>query len=235
MNKRRKTIIIMNKARTNRRRSPEENNYVTRGLVKHFDGINNTGSGYSESSDIFKDLVGNNDGKLIGVPVWVENGLKLSGDDPLLKVEFRGDITSDYTISCVHQIDKMTTHPRLWGDPVFPSCFINSNTRRYSNFSSGRDAPFEPFTLAQMGVKTQVTIRYSQETRIAELFIKGVKVAELDNVPIPRSVPTAYLGNNAAANRGLDGVIYNNLYYGLALTDSEIMSNYLVDKERFGI
>ena len=63
----------------------DEPQYVTDGLVLHYDAINNTGEGHNSSTTTWKDLSGNgNDGTLSTSPTtsnfyWEDNSITISG------------------------------------------------------------------------------------------------------------------------------------------------------------
>ena len=60
---------------------PDETSYVQDGLIMHFDGINNTGNGHSNTATTWKDLSGKtNNGTLNGCK-WGENCLEFDGID----------------------------------------------------------------------------------------------------------------------------------------------------------
>ena len=72
-----------------------ETDYVTEGLIAHYDVINNTGNGYSNTTTTWKDLSGNgNDATLIGFDStsgWQENYIKFDGiDDYALSINNLG-------------------------------------------------------------------------------------------------------------------------------------------------
>ncbi len=57
--------------------SVTEKTYIKNGLILYLDGINNTGSGHSNTSTIWKDLSGNNNNGTITGATWKSTGLSL--------------------------------------------------------------------------------------------------------------------------------------------------------------
>ena len=95
-----------------------ERKYIPHGLVQHYDALNNTGSGYDPLAVVWKDLAGTNDGTLQLGGTWIGNALQFNGNN---RVRFNGEITDDYTIMATMSIVKSGTHPRLFGDPRYPT------------------------------------------------------------------------------------------------------------------
>jgi len=92
--------------------------YVQDGLMLHYDGINNTGNGHSETTDTWKDLSGNgNDGTLKGTNYLEESGwksdcLKMDGIDDWVDTGLDGKTTftpqDDFTMSIVFDFNTLT-------------------------------------------------------------------------------------------------------------------------------
>ena len=210
--------------------------YVSSQLALHYDGINNTGTGHSNNPTVWKDLVGNNDGQLIGTTAWDDKGLTFNGTNT--KVQFVGNINSTYTISIM--VDPILTgqHPRLVGEDSgsnnFPAIYLySSNGYRLAVYGHGKDSQFPGSNIPVAGEKTIVTMTYSMNA--IKLYVNGVYISEVSSTSLPASSAKAYLGANSTTTRYLKGKIYNFLVYDRALTQEEIEHNVMVDRFRYGI
>ena len=109
----------------------QKNEYDKSGLVLWYDGINNTGTGNTDSSSTtWKDLVGTNDGTLLNFDKtsdsgWNNKGLLFDGVND--KVQFIGNITDNYTISLLVQPTQYkNSYPRIIAENPFPSIYLIS-------------------------------------------------------------------------------------------------------------
>ena len=88
---------------------------MTSGLVQHYDGINNTRAGHSNTTTVWEDLIGNNTGtvkdKANASPIWEDGCLQLNGND---RVYYSGDISPQYTIMGTMSLWRTSMlHPRF--------------------------------------------------------------------------------------------------------------------------
>jgi len=221
-----------------------ERELIKPGLVQHYDAINNTGSGHNSSATTWKDLVGTNDGTLqLGVN-WLPNSLNFTAG----RVQFNGALTTSFTLMSTMSIEKTGTHPRWTADPQYPTIYHHTNAGAQNMYAFGW------YSLAGGGLTTyddtfnarpqavlppdneiyHIAVRYDENTRIAELFLNGTKVAQTTRpVWSGQSVVTAYLGGNATTTRFMTGTISDYLRYDRPLEDWEIHHNSLVSLKRF--
>jgi hypothetical protein len=225
-----------------------ELDYVTDGLVQHYDAINNTGSGHDPLAVVWKDLVGNNDGTLQLGGDWINgNTLRFNGNN---RVRFDGKITDDYTIMATMSIVKSGTHPRLFGDPRYPTVYFHTNAGAgneyafafYSTAYGGTASFDDVFNTRSTAVIPEANTSYhvairstgSDGSAKVELFVNGIKVGETTRgVPAVLNTTNAYLGGNNATNRFLTGTISNFMRYDRVLSDDEVYNNAIIDLNRF--
>lgn len=227
-----------------------EREYITNGLVHHYDAINNTGSGHNPLATVWKDLVGTNDGALQFGGDWIGgDSLRFNGNN---RVMFNGAITSDYTIMTTMSLVKSGTHPRLFGDPRFPTVYFHTNAGTsilyafafYSLQAGGVVTYDDTFNTRPTAVVPQANTRMHVAIRSTgsggparvELFVNGIKVGETTReVPAVANTANAYLGGNSTTTRFFNGTMSNFMRFDRALSDYEIHNNALVDKLRYNI
>ena len=98
---------------------------MTNGLVQHYDGINNTSAGHSNTTTVWEDLIGNNTG-VVKIDDWDSDCLQFNGNN---RVSYRGDITNQYTIMGVFSYQKVLTsqYPRIIDGNKYPGLYIFNN------------------------------------------------------------------------------------------------------------
>jgi len=205
-----------------------ENNYVTNGLLLLYDGRNNSGQGYRDNVDTWTDLVGSNDGTLMGGATWHNGYLEFDGIDD--KVKFKGDLPPIYTITVTFEADftNMTSWTRLFSENPFPTLYVNyvSGVRTLRMYGHGLDLIFPDFTLTED--KFQATMMYDGSS--LWLYINGQYVSTLKTTANAQSVLTAYLGGRGLDNlRQFKGKMYNFMMYDRMLSPAEIKKNSDVD------
>ena len=210
--------------------------YVKNALELHYDGINNTGAGYSATPAVWKDLVGNNNGTFIGTTTWDGKGLGFNGTNT--KVSFKGDITNEYTMSVVILPVLTGQYPRLIGEAsgntVFPGIYLHSvNGYKLGLYGHKIDSIYSNNSATPSTTeRTSIVVTYSGG--VSKLYVNGEYIGELNVPSSVTSQTTAYLGANGASNRYYTGKMYSFLRYSKVLTADEIKHNYDVDELRFG-
>ena len=208
-----------------------ENSAIKDGLVLHYDGINNTGSGHSNSTNTWKDLKGNNDGTLLNNPTWDSNKLIFDGLDD--KVTFVGDITNTYSMVITIKPTLDGTHPRLTSEIPFPSIYLNSNTSyKVSFYGHGLDTAFSPSRSPSASNPTYMVVTFDGNK--LTMYQNGSYIGELTSVTSQESVPIAALGGRISdLLRQYKGEIYDFMIYNRALTQEEIRFSSITNSYRF--
>jgi|GEM_PF-890445 hypothetical protein len=199
--------------------------YSNDGLLLFYDGVNNTGLGHSSSTNTWRDLVGTNDGNLMGNPTWGRNGLNFDGVDD--KVKFVGDITQRYTILATFDADLTFSgsYPRIYAEEPFPSLYIRAGALYL--YGHGQDALF-PNSKNEGLIHSAMVFNGSNVT----LYINGVLAGSVATTSLPASVVDAFLGGRANNNRQFKGSIHDFLIYDHALTPAEVDDAYKIQMSK---
>ena len=197
--------------------------YIKDGLILLYDGDNNSEQGNKSDAVIWKDLIGSNDGVLMGDPVWGSDNLIFDGVND--RVKFKGDIPQRYTIISTFYTDPTSTtnYQRIYAETPFPSLYIDraQTPRILGIFGHGVDQRFPSSGFSGI-VQTAMTFDGTQ----ISLYINGKYVSSVPSTTNPTSILEAYLGGRAALDRQLKGNIYNFMIYDRVLTPNEIEENH---------
>ena len=228
-----------------------EKKYIQNGLQLHYDAINNTGNGHSESTDVWRDLSENhNDGILNGGPTWEQNCLILDGTNDWVNC---GEQNSDYQTIIVtfsaNAINTGTYNTCIVGnwDSGGGGVMITPSSRRISAdfdiYNEDRDYGYQIISSndeAQLQKIYSVTISYDgqNETMYLNGNIINSKNAE-GKIKKPINSTIYALGVNPTGSNPqqewFTGKIYSVALYNRALTEDEVLYNYEIDKIRYGI
>lgn len=223
--------------------------YVKYGLLLHYDGINNTGNGHSNSTTVWKDLSGHgNDGTLKNfrdneLSKWLDNGLLFDGINDWVNIS---EINyPNITLQVVVEYNEK---------PQAEQCVLVN----YENGGYGISIDSKSYTKFQVRINENNSYQWINNGVVSELnkkmFFSGTydgsrlainkddKVSEKivsGTIKYPNNVKMV-LGANPGINdnvtRGyLKGKIYSVRIYNRALTEDETKHNYNIDKARFGI
>lgn len=221
--------------------------YVSNGLVLHYDAINNTGSGHNSSTTTWKDLSGNgNDGTLSNTPnnnrfYWENNSLTVSGnssgygqyyvDTPL---NLSGnERTYIYTIDA----SNLSEPSVIWSEANSSNLYGMFN--RY-NFVCNRGANSNQdnrytYSFNRTGIYSYAISLSSDEMKF---YQNGVLVSTVSNtvgLTCQNNIRLLASRYTNEYNQNVNNLkLYNFMAYERALTDNEIQQNYNIDKERYG-
>jgi hypothetical protein len=204
--------------------------YISDGLVQHYDTMKNNGVSYDPLVSTWTDLSGNNDGTIEN-GVWTERALQFDGT---ARVKFEGVITPNYTIMGTFlRYSTQNAHPRLFGENPYPTMYLTTASYRYSIYGQGVDTTFLPITVMPANKYVHLAIRYDSSAKLIELFEDGIKVAERPVSSDAIYTQYAYLGSRNTSDRYLQGEICNFMRYNRVLSDEEIVNNFLIDREKY--
>jgi len=213
-------------------------NYIRDGLVLHFDGIDNEGTGvHNSNATKWIDLIGGIETILTSV-TWTDNALLFNGNNSRVTYNPLKSTASmpEYTISVVAKARKQGTHPRFFAEVQFPTLYAHSsNGYAYGYYGQGLDTTFKPEIVISEN-REVVTIRKRADSRRIELFRNGELLSSVtlsNNGQEAQWKSTQVIGNRDDHTRGLYGEISDLKVYTAALTDEQIMQNYLVDRKRY--
>lgn len=223
-------------------REAQEQQYVTEGLILHYDGINNTGNGHSTTTATWKDLSGNdNDGTLSKTPnssdfYWEEDHLTVSNANVELGVYIDTPINlnqKERTIS--YTIDASNLSGSIWGDTT------DSNTSglfNYYNFIANRGTSSNlqdriQYTFNKSGIYHYTVTLSSNEMKFyenGELVTSVPNTTGLATTNNLRILAAYYYDQNATNLK-----MYNFMVYDRALNQSEIQQNFQIIQKRFNV
>ena len=200
------------------------------GLVLHYDAINNTGSGHSNSTLVWKDLIGNNNGNLVSGPSWGDNKLTFDGIDD--KVSYRGDITPEYSIAITIKPVLSGNYPRLFAEYTYPTVYLHSvNSYQFGFYSPTADRVFSPSLTPSTTKYTYVVLTYAAGK--ATLYVDGAEIGFVNSSGAPVQQALAYIGGRSSNDRQYKGEITNYMIYNRVLTSREIFYANMYNQERY--
>jgi len=208
--------------------------HTQRGILTHFDGIDNTAQGVHDPSAVtWMDKAHGAIATLQDI-TWQDNGAVFGRNEA--KVLYTGKQLSDYTIISTHRIDQFIgSHPRIWGDNPYPSLYLQSNHNyAYGFYGQGKDTVFPGRFVPPLGKLIQAALRFSGTT--VELIFNGIKIDEITGVTGAIGLPAPiYLGSRSDNTRTLRGAIYEHLVYDRALSDAEMLYDFEVSQLSYGV
>lgn len=216
--------------------------YTTDGVIAYYDAQNNTGTGHTDTTSIWKDLSGNrNDAKLINLELdktnntWMKKALNIDyPEDKHVVYPIQLPKSSSISIEMVitqisYENITMLAADTSWSS--FCSHTYNNDGSIYigGNFNASAKNRFTPTEInykLPLNKPVLLTYTYNVDTKIARVYINGEKKAEKVYVTDSEAIKsfTTYAGQYHRVS------IYNK-----ELTQEEITNNYEVDKERFDI
>lgn len=231
--------------------------YVSDGLILHYDGIDNTGNGHDSTATIWKDLSGNgNDGNIYG-GVWNESNIQLNGSGNYIQPKLN-KLEGDYTIEILANTISLVN-----SSTYAPLYMINkqnwtSNTQTIATASTilwwGTDNNIcNRFLVSGVGTikYSEVSAGYSNIEQKDKLFTVN-KTNEKINVYVGSSKNgeitdsdfmarfnfydfNLVIGQSAENWGEMKQNVDSFRIYNRALSADEIANNYTVDKARFNI
>lgn len=209
--------------------------YVQQGLILHYDGINNTGSGHSSTATTWKDLSGNGNDATITGGTWNQNHLTFTQSKEQNGVITNSNFPIDFnnTFNIVFSLSSVNSVEPLFGARTSTTdgmmLFNYSNNNKLTLDTKGSESRIELGDRLSANRKYNLTVTFSGTT--VKLFIDG----QFENMytftdaslNFPLTIFTAGTRENSL------GDIYSVKIYNRALTDAEILQNYNVDNEKY--
>lgn len=221
--------------------------YVQDGLQLHYDALNNTGNGHSDTTDTWRDLSPNhNDGVIeFGNGMWETNSLVLDGsrtgvfvDDNLVDL-----FKEDNTIQILLEIDEEGTRDIFVGNyntehAINYEKYGDGNLFRHYIDAGGNDIRTCSDTM-KIGEIQILTWKWNKGQNTIEIYQDN---RQITNFTANRIGAYSYDWNNAWFGRDsrtgetcLKGKIFSIRVYNKLLSQEEINQNYQVDVIRYGI
>ncbi len=220
--------------------------YVTDGLILHYDGINNTGNGHSDTATTWKDLSGNEDeGNLINFNYtttsgWKENGLKLDGINDLVKTsgknqfsKFKKGVPFSYGVTFKTQELNSTwcgiiSNMNSWGNGGFNISYgtaqgiaLGMGTYVNSGINSSKNTNYNVYGTYD-GTKFKIYVNGELKNTVEYSLLSGQDILQIGCF---YTIPSLLS----------DAIINNVFFYNRALTQQEINTNYKIDKLKYDI
>ena len=239
--------------------------YITDSLIAHYDGINNTGNGHSNTANVWKDISGNNnDMTLQGFDEksgWISDGIELDGVDDYLigknplydrsSLDVTVEVISEKTTSqygSVVNFSSITNKEdrlNLWGSTLDDGTNRCYSVYMYRNF--GHNISPDKLNLNQLN-----SISYGSNAENMQFFLY-LNGREEGKQQIPEGTDTSwkndelYFGRDWLSAVTSTGEIVEGLHYyfagkiksvriyGRDLSQEEIENNYKIDNYRYKI
>ena len=201
--------------------------YVQDGLVLLLDGIRNTRSGHSTSTNVWEDLSGNNYDVTMKNITINENNMYFSGDTSIMYSSNNIDAVSVEMVLELEESPQGEQYIASFGS-LYKILAWSPNVK---GFSLGHGK--KRYLVENLYKKNSISVQYSPDA----MYLNSKKL-ENSVVSTSWSAVPKYPFMISAYSSGyykLKGKIYSIRVYNRALTQDEINHNYQMDKKRFGI
>ena len=213
--------------------------YVQDGLVLLLDGIRNTRSGHSTSTNVWEDLSGNNYDYTLNDIKINDNNIYFKGtsDSYALRKENLSEIFGNtlYDDRTIEIVVKDTSDSHIW------ICGNSSSRKAIGIYVGTLNVSISPdnvstFTLKSSALKVNnYSILHKKEGEIC-VYQNDEQLVKTNNLNCwNHSGEVSYIGNSSTNGTPLNGEIYSIRVYNRILTEKEINHNYQIDKKKFGI
>ena len=200
--------------------------YVQDGLVLLLDGIRNTRSGHSISTNVWEDLSGNNYDVTMKNITINENNMYFSGDTSIMYSENNINAVS---VEMVLELEESPSGSQYIAS--FGSLYkILAWSPNVKGFSLGHGK--KRYLVENLYKKNSISVQYNPDvmylnSKKLELNVKDTTWMYEPKYP--------FMISGYSSGFKLKGKIYSIRVYNRALTQEEINHNYQMDKKRFGI
>lgn len=219
------------------------NSYVQDGLILHLDSINNFGIGHSNTTTVWNDMSGQNNGARLmnfgfdSSSGWVNNGLKFDGINDIAVTDENDYDFSTFvaTIPFSYSAFFTTNTLQTWmGVLTNMTTWTNGFNMQYGEaqrIGVGGTTYLSNSTLPTINTRYHVTAAYDGVTM--RLYINGVWVNQANlsynqgnkHLTIGAFYDTPSLLSNAT--------IHSVMFYDKTLNSTEILNNYNLDTVRY--
>ena len=213
--------------------------YVQDGLVLLLDGIRNTRSGHSTSTNVWEDLSGTNYDYTLNNIKINDNNIYFKGtaNSYALRKENLSEIFGNtlYDDRTIEIVVKDTSDSHIW------ICGNSSSRKAIGIYGGTLNVSISPdnvstFTLKSSALKVNnYSILHKKEGEIC-VYQNDEQLVKTNNLNCwNHSGEVSYIGNSSTNGAPLNGEIYSIRVYNRILTEKEINHNYQIDKKKFGI
>lgn len=223
------------------------NTYIRSGLLLHYDAINNTGDGHSNTTTAWKDLSGNHkDGVLknfnnSNTSGWTEKALVLDGSDDgvLIGNQLVDLFKSNNTVEIVVSFNEVGVSDILIGN------YSKANSINYEIYTNAfrvwlNSGAYDKTTteiIDAINMVKMITVVFDKDSGKVKIFNNSSLLYEGESSQITNynyDWVDVMLGRDTrTGSTALNGKIYAVRVYNKALNQAEIKHNYELDKERY--
>lgn len=224
------------------------NSYVKDGLIVYLDGMNNTGNGHSNDTNIWKDLSGRgNDATLYNNPTWSNNSLTFDGQTNYGRLESTANMSFPNGITIETRVKILAPSGRgsatqaeflgNWDSAGGGLYYTKSNEFKTNFYITNGYKEITTQSIVNLNEIYTITLTYDNNTQ--SYYVNGILAAsESYNTNVafkPSSVPIAIGGNPSDGGVSIYANVefQNVLIYDRALTETEILRNYQTDISRY--
>lgn len=211
--------------------------YVTDGLELHYDAINNTGTGHSNTTTTWVDLSGNGNNATVTGGTWSDNYLSFTSSNSSNGVKTNSAFPINFsakTFNIVFNLSQVKDVEALLGSRI-----STNNGLMLFNYNSTNALTLDT---VRGGTRTNIGDRLVANTNynLTVTFDNGTLKLYNNGTLLNTTTYTNGTLNNqltvftAGARNNSLGMVYSVKCYNRALTAEEVMQNYNMDKETYG-
>ena len=206
---------------------------VKDGLIRYYDGNNNSGYSHSSNTTTWKDLSGNYDGALINTS-WDTTSADFNGNDSYATLGELPELTTITMEATIIINDFNMTYPNIFNNVSATGTalyFAANHKPRFRLYDGTTKVNVTSDETLDTGVLHTITATYDGTT--AKIYIDGMvtKSYAIANAVIsPNTAKEMIIGRNPNTDGWLNAKIYSARIYNRALTETEIKQNMNADR-----
>ncbi len=183
--------------------------------------------------NLWTDQTGNNNPALLVGPTFDKDHLVFTGDDYIIAGLSQADLKTKFTITMV--VDITSTAGGLWGlDSGFSAKYTGGLMKicqkNTSNAETCLDTPLPQYT----GGKKQITAVYQSTVGIT-VYVNGIQFTDYQGITTAIKPDGNLIIGKSSAASFLSGNLYSFVAYDDILSEDEVLANYEVDREKYGL
>ena len=206
---------------------------VKDGLIRYYDGNNNSGYSHSSNTTTWKDLSGNYDGTLTNT-AWDTTAVIFNGEDSYATFGELPELTTITMEATIIINDFNMTYPNIFNNVSATGTalyFAVDHKPRFRLYDGTTKVNVTSDETLDTGVLHTITATYDGTT--AKIYIDGMvtKSYAIANAVIsPNTAKEMIIGRNPNTDGWLNAKIYSARIYNRALTETEIKQNMNADR-----
>ena len=206
---------------------------VKDGLIRYYDGNNNSGYSHSSNTTTWKDLSGNHDGTLTNT-TWDTTAVIFNGEDSYATFGELPELTTITMEATIIINDFNMTYPNIFNNVSATGTalyFAADHKPRFRLYDGTTKVNVTSDETLDTGVLHTITATYDGTT--AKIYIDGMvtKSYAIANAVIsPNTAKEMIIGRNPNTDGWLNAKIYSARIYNRALTETEIKQNMNADR-----